>query len=181
MEVVKVTDLFKGNQLEELRYWLDNQSPFVDSQNWIKKSTYFSKSCREITVLHNYLIDKARDVFEVHNLLPTVSEIKWYEVSPPTLEHIDFGPESYTILYNYYSEDPISFSHNNSEVILENEEAIAYNGNFPHSRKKTEGISICIAFNYAVPSNPHFVLAEYNGRGNYDYKSMKSEVEVNWL
>ena len=42
MDVLKVPELFKGNQLEEIKYWLDNESPFVDEHNWIKK---------EITIL----------------------------------------------------------------------------------------------------------------------------------
>ena len=181
MDVLKLPQLFKGNQLEEIKYWLDNESPFIDEPNWIKKRNHYFKNCYEVDVLHSYLIDIARETFEVHNLLPTVAGIRWYEESPATLEHIDYGPSKYNILFNYYSVEPIVLTHDGLEVVLENEEALAYSGNFPHSRKKTDEISICLSFGYNTPDNPHFALAEYNDRGNYIYKSNKPEVEVNWL
>lgn len=136
MDAVKITDLFKGNQLEELKYFLDNESPFIDEHNWNKKINHYFKRSYEIDVLATYLIDKAREVFEVHNLLPTISGIRWYEESPPTIEHIDFGPAQYNILYNYYSVEPVTITYDNHEIVLENEEALAYFGEFPHSRKK---------------------------------------------
>lgn len=181
MDAYKVDNLFKGNQLEEMRYWLDNENPFIDEDNWIKKRNHYFKSCYEVDVLHNFLLDTAREIFAVHNLLPTIAGIKWYEESPPTIEHIDFGPAQYNILYNYYSVEPITIVHNDEEMTLNNEQAIVYSGDFPHSRKKTDDISICLSFGYNTPDNPHFALAEYNDRGNYIYKSNRPEVEVDWV
>ena len=35
MDAVKMTDLFKGNQLEEIRYWLDWETPANNDDTWI--------------------------------------------------------------------------------------------------------------------------------------------------
>ena len=77
--------------------------------------------------------------------------------------------------------EPIVLTHDGLEVVLENEEALAYSGNFPNSRKKTDEISICLSFGYNTPDNPHFALAEYNDSGTYMYKSNRPEVDVDWL
>ena len=93
----------------------------------------------------------------------------------------DDGAIEYTILYNYYSEEPVTFIYPNGEFTLENNEAVAYCGQeLLHQRKKTEGISICISLAYAKPNNPHFALGEYNGLG-YKFKSTTEEIEENWL
>jgi len=182
MDAVKITELFKGQQLEEIQYWLDMQSPYIDEEMWEKRNSYYAKHTQELNTLHIFTTDLARDIFSEHNLLPSFSRIHWYEFSPKGEEHYDEGPVEHTIFYNYYSEEPVVFSHNGEKITLENNEAIAYCGKeFPHYRNESEGISICLVFNYASPSNPHFALGEYNGRGTYRFKSNKEEVEVDWL
>lgn len=181
MEAVKIVDLFKGNQLEEIKYWLDNESPFVDPDNWNINVNHYEKKCSELDTLHISTTDRVREIFAVHNLLPTFSRIMWYDKSPEGEQHIDTGATEFTVLYNYYSEDPVIFYYDGVEIQLENEEAIAYCGtNRIHNRNESDGISICLGFNYAVPSNPHFVLAEYNGN-RFQYKSNRDKVDVDWL
>lgn len=182
MDAVKITNLFKGNQYEEMQYWLDNESPYIDEDNWEKRNNYYAKGSQELQTLHTFTTDVARDVFEQHDILPSFSRVHWYEFSPKGEEHYDEGPVEYTIFYNYYSEEPVVFTSNGGETVLENGEAIAYCGSeAPHFKNKSEGISICLVFNYASPSNPHFALGEYNGRGQYSFKSNSEEVEINWL
>jgi len=181
MEVVGITDLFKGVQFDELEYYMDTESPHIDRDNWEHRGNYYAKASGQLDILHKFTTDKARDIFEVHDLLPTSARIQWYEFSPKGKEHYDGGPIEYSILYNYYSEEPVTFKSSNGEIKLENLEAIAYCGSeLLHQRQATEGISICLSFNYAKPNNPHFALGEYNGLG-YGFKSTEEEVEINWL
>ena len=181
MDAVKITNLFKGRQFEELEFWMDTQSPHIDRDNWEHRGNYYAKPAGNLDTLHKFTTDVARDTFEIHNLLPTSARIQWYEFSPVGKEHYDSGPIEYSILYNYYSEEPVKFKTAIGNFELDNLEAMAYHGkDVLHQRQATEGISICLAFNYAKPSNPHFALAEYNGLG-YGYKSTEEEVEVNWL
>ena len=80
MEAVIIEDLFKGNQLEELRHWLDNETPYWDDQTWERSpSGVMKKTCPELNTYHIATIDKARDIFAVHDLLPTFSTL--YEFS----------------------------------------------------------------------------------------------------
>lgn len=181
MDAVKVSNLFKGVQFDEMEYFMDTQSPHIDTDNWEHRGHYYAKAEGRLDILHKFTTDTARDVFEVHDLLPTSARIQWYEFSPKGKEHYDEGPVEYSILYNYYSEYPVKFQTSTGTFELDNLEAIAYCGSeLLHQRLGSEGISICLAFNYARPSNPHFALGEYNGLG-YRYNSTEEEVKVNWL
>ena len=80
MEAVIIEDLFKGNQLEELRHWLDNETPYWDDQTWERSTSgVMKKTCPELNTYHIATIDKARDIFAVHDLLPTFSTLNWYD------------------------------------------------------------------------------------------------------
>lgn len=184
MNAVKIFDLYKGQQLEEMKYWLDNESPYYDDSGWRQSpdGTYMVKMCNELNMYHNYITDTAREVFAVHNLLPTFSTISWYQ-ERKMRSHTDSGPVEYTILYNYFSEQPLVLEYNGDEIVIENEEAIAYNGNqFPHYVKSDTGVSICLYFNFAKPSNYHFALGQHTKQG-YKFPSgrAESEVDIDWL
>ena len=36
MNAVKLNDIFKGNKLEEMKYWLDNESPYYEDSKWLE-------------------------------------------------------------------------------------------------------------------------------------------------
>ena len=181
MNATGVDNLFKGVQFDELEYFMDTQSPHIDSDNWEHRGTHYAKAAGQLDILHKFTTDRARDIFAVYDLLPTSARIQWYEFSPDGEEHYDDGAIEYTILYNYYSEEPVTFLYQNGEFTLQNNDAVAYCGQeILHQRKKTEGISICISLAYAKHNNPHFALGEYNGLG-YKFKSTTEEIEENWL
>lgn len=185
MNAVIITDLFKGNQLEELQSWLDLETPYEDKSKWAKSpdGTHMVKMCNELNTYHTVLTDKARDVFQVHNVLPTFSTINWYEPYVIKDTHYDSGPVEYTILYNYFSEHPLKLKYNNEEILLEQGSAVAYQGSqFEHTVEGVEGVSIRLNFNFATPNNYFFVLGNHTANG-FDFPSGRpeNEVEVNWL
>ena len=185
MDAVKITDLFKGNQLEEIRYWLDWETPANNDDTWINTNPgEWTKMCAELTTLHLFTIDKARDVFGVHNLLPTFSTIKWYENEGfDYKKHFDSDPVEYTIVYNFYSEKVWDIEYNGFKYNLENEEALAYCGSqFEHSRLQNPGgLTIALYLNYATPDNYHFIFGEYSS-GEPTFKSGRNinEIEKDW-
>ena len=58
----KVTDLFKGNQLEELRYWLDNETPHNTGWNESPDGTHMVKLCEELNTYHKMLTDITKTI-----------------------------------------------------------------------------------------------------------------------
>lgn len=185
MDAVIIPELFKGNQLEEVRYWLDYETPHNNDGTWLESPFRTSKvkMCKELDMLHVSLIDKARDIFSVHNLLPTFSTINWYEDTTDIRKHFDDGPVEYTIMFNYFSETPLEIIYGKEKIVLDNEEAIAYNGaEFEHYRNNNGSISIGLYFNFAQPNNYHFALGNYTN-GGIEFPSQRhvDEVDVNWL
>ena len=186
MDAVKITDLFKGNQLEEIRYWLDWETPANNDETWINTNHgEWTKMCAELNTLHTFTTDIARDVFSVHNLLPTFAAAKWYENEGHIYDqHIDQDPVQYTIVYNYYSEKDWKIKYSDQEYSLDNEEALAYCGSeFEHGRLKNPGgLTIALYFNYATPNNHHFIFGEYSS-GQPIYKSGRTfnEIEIDWI
>lgn len=184
MNAVILTELFKGNQLEEIRFWMDNESPYFPNSGWERSidGSHMIKMCGELNMLHMWLTDTARDVFAIHNLLPTFSTLSWYQERPLN-KHYDTGPVEHTILYNYFSERELVLEYDGQELIVPNEQAIAYSGQqFEHYVKSDTGISICMYFNYASPDNHYFALGQHNKQG-HSFPSGRQEHEVvkDWL
>ena len=185
MDAIIINDLFKGNQLEEMRYWLDNETPYDENQVWERhESGLMKKSCNELSMYHIFALDKAREVFEVADLLPTFATINWYEADAHYPIHKDTDPVEYTIMYNYYSEHGWNINVNGREITLDNETAIAYNGQATdHGRLNNPGgVTVALYFNYAKPSNYHFALGEFSG-GQPTFPSGRhfTEIEKDWL
>lgn len=185
MNAVIITDLFKGNQLEELQSWLDMETPYQQNSNWQKSpdGLHMVKMCNELNTFHKVLIDKARDVFAVHNLLPTFATVNWYEPNVQNETHLDNGEVEYTILYNYFSDSPLKLKYNNEEILLEQGCAVAYQGSeFEHTVEGVEGVSVRLNFNFAKPDNYFFVLGNHTVNG-FEFPSGRpeNEVETNWL
>jgi hypothetical protein len=166
MDAIIITDLFKGNQVEEMRHWLDNESPYYDDQTWERhESGMMKKTCPELDMYHTFSIDKAREVFDVSNLLPTFATLNWYESEANYPIHKDADPIEFTILYNYYSESGWNMNVNGSDIVLADEEALAYHGQqTDHGRLENPGgVTVALYFNYARPENYHFALGEFSG------------------
>lgn len=185
MNAVIITDLFKGNQLEELQYWLDMETPYQENSNWQKSpdGLHMVKMCNELNTFHKVLTDKARDVFAVHNLLPTFATINWYEPNIQSQTHFDSGEVEYTILYNYFSEEPIILKYNEQKIILEQGCAVAYQGSeFEHKVEGVNGVSVRLIFNFAKPDNYFFILGNHTING-FEFPSGRIEDEVgkDWL
>jgi hypothetical protein len=185
MDAVVIPDLFKGNQLEEMRYWLDSETPYNNDDTWFKKNTgHMVKMCPELNTLHTYTIDKAREVFDVHDLLPTFATLNWYEFDQQHPVHKDTDPVEYTIMYNYFSENTWKIDIGGHIIELGNEESVAYHGSKQnHSRLNNPGgITLALYLNYATPSSYHFILGEYS-TGNAQFPSGRhfSEIEKDWL
>lgn len=185
MNAVLITDLFKGNQLEELRYWLDIETPYDEDGDWQRSpdGLHMVKMCNELNTFQNVIIDKAREVFAVHNLLPTFSTVNWYEPNVQTNLHFDTGPVEYTIMYNYFSESPLKLTYKEEQIEVPNETAVAYYGkDFEHSVAGTDGVSIRLNFNFATPDNYFFILGNHTKNGFVFPSGRKEEeVEINWL
>jgi len=185
MEAVIVEDLFKGNQLEELRHWLDNETPYWEDQTWERSHNgVMKKTCAELNTYHIATIDKARDIFAVHNLLPTFSTLNWYEQDTNHAIHKDTDPIEYTIMYNYYSDESWNININGQNYKLENETAIAYYGSQQdHGRLENPGgVTVALYFNYAKPDNYHFALGEHSsGEVMFPSRRHEFEVEKDWL
>lgn len=184
MNAVKLNEIFKGNKLEEMKYWLDNESPYYEDSKWKESpdGSHMVKQCNELNMYHNSLIDVARETFAIHDLLPTFATLSWYE-DRKTNSHHDTGPVEHTILYNYFSENELVLEYQGQEIVVQNEEAIAYNGQeFEHYVKNNTGLSLCLYFNFARPDNYHFVLGQHTKQG-YQFPSGRSESEVikDWL
>ena len=76
VDAIIITDLFKGNQLEEMRHWLDNETPYWEDDTWERASSgVMKKRCPELNMYHIATLDRAREIFEIHNLLPTFSSL----------------------------------------------------------------------------------------------------------
>jgi hypothetical protein len=185
IDAVVITDLFKGNQLKELESWLDFETPYEQESNWLRSpdGSHMVKMCEELNTFHKYLIDKARDVFAIHNLLPTFSTINWYEPNVEKEPHIDTGETEYTILYNYFCDDKLTFTYNEHQLELEQGNAIAYCGSeFEHMVSSSSGVNVRLNFNFALPSNYFFVLGNHTNEG-FEFPSgrIESEVGVDWL
>ena len=185
MDAIIVTDLFKGNQLEEMRHWLDNETPYWDDDTWERASSgVMKKRCAELNMYHISTIDRAREIFEVHNLLPTFASLNWYQEDNHHPIHKDSDPVEFTIMYNYYSDTEWNININNSDYVLENETAIAYCGSEQeHGRLQNPGgVTVALYFNYAKPDNYHFALGEYSS-GEVMFPSRRHEFEVqkDWL
>jgi hypothetical protein len=183
INAIKISNLFQGNQLEELKYWLDNETPHSSGWNESPDKTHMVKLCEELNTYHKVLTDKSRETFEIHNLLPTFATLSWYEAGVEKSPHIDTGPAQYTILYNYFSEFPLKLSYGDDEILLQNEEAVAYyGGDVKHSVESVDGISIRLHFNFATPDNYYFILGNSTKNG-FEFPSgrLENEVEQNWL
>ena len=185
MNAIKITNLFKGNQLKELYAWLDMETPYDNNSEWQRSpdGLHMVKMCNELNTFHKVINDEARDIFAVHNLLPTFATVNWYEPNVESKIHYDSGPVQYTILYNYFSEYPLKLEYNNEEIILEQDEAVAYQGSeFEHIVKGVDGVSVRLVFNFATPDNYFFVLGNHTING-FEFPSGRSEneVEKNWL
>lgn len=185
LDAVKITDLFKGNQLKELESWLDLETPYESNSNWLRSpdGSHMVKSCEELNTYHKVLTDKAREVFAVHDLLPTFSNINWYEPNVKKELHFDTGETEYTILYNYFSDDKLVFTYNNHQLELEQGEAIAYCGSeFEHMVGSSKGVNIRLNFNFARPNNYFFVLGNHTKKG-FEFPSgrIEEEVGIDWL
>ena len=184
MNAVKLHEIFKGNKLEEMKYWLDNESSYYEDSKWVESpdGSHMVKQCNELNMYHNSLIDVAREAFAVHDLLPTFATLSWYE-NRKSNSHNDTGPVEYTILYNYFSENELVLEYKGQQIVVQNEEAIAYNGQeFEHYVKDNTGLSVCLYFNFARPDNYHFALGQHTKQG-YQFPSGRSESEVikDWL
>ena len=185
MDAVKITELYKGNQLEELQAWLDMETPYDDNSNWNRSpdGSHMVKMCEELNTLHKMLTDKARDTFAVHNLLPTFATINWYEPGVQKNMHYDNGPVEYTILYNYFSDNELELIYNEEKLTVAQGEAVAYVGSdFEHMVTATNGVSVRLNFNFAKPDNYYFVLGNHTVDG-FQFPSGRTEQEVDrdWL
>ena len=54
---------------------MDTESPHIDRANWEHRGHYYAKASDKLDILHKFTTDKARDIFEVHDLLPTSARI----------------------------------------------------------------------------------------------------------
>ena len=183
MDAYVVDNLFKGNQLEEMRYWMDYESPHNGSWDNSPDRTHHIKMCEELNTFHKVLTDKARDIFAVHNLLPTFSTISWYEGGVAKVPHLDSGPVEHTIMYNYFSQEPIQITVDDETLEVKNEQAVVYSGStFKHSVSPVNGVSIRMHFNFAAPDNYFFIIGNHTNNG-FEFPSgrMESEVGKDWL
>ncbi len=183
MDAYIVDNLFKGNQLEELKYWMDHESPHNGSWDNSPDRTHHIKMCEELNTFHKVLTDKARDIFAVHNLLPTFSTISWYEGGVAKVPHLDSGPVEHTIMYNYFSQEPIQITVDDETLEVKNEQAVVYSGStFKHSVSPVNGVSIRMHFNFAAPDNYFFIIGNHTNNG-FEFPSgrMESEVGKDWL
>ena len=64
VDAIIITDLFKGNQLEEMRHWLDNETPYWEDDTWERASSgVMKKRCPELNMYHMATLDRAREIF----------------------------------------------------------------------------------------------------------------------
>lgn len=183
MDAYIVDNLFKGNQLEEMKYWMDHESPHNGSWDNSPDRTHHIKMCEELNTYHKVLTDKARDIFAVHNLLPTFSTISWYEGGVAKVPHFDSGPVEHTIMYNYFSQEPIQITVDEETLEVGNEQAVVYSGGtFKHSVSPVNGVSIRMHFNFAEPDNYFFIIGNHTSNG-FEFPSgrMEHEVGKDWL
>lgn len=174
MNALKIFDLFDKDLLTQIDFWLDTESPYYDDDTWQPDGPkVYSLSNSYTNTLHKVLLDKARDIFQIHNLLPSVSYLKWIEEGhSKDNSHIDKGPEEHTIIYNYFSEGDFVFTHESEQFVLENNEAIAYSGaSFFHHIEQTKGAAIVFYFSFASSDNPYFKFGQYNKDGYITYPS----------
>ena len=71
MEVVGVTDLFKGIQFDELEYYMDTESPHIDRDNWEHRGHYYAKA-QNLSRRLRLAYDKMLEDYDLL-LLPTVA------------------------------------------------------------------------------------------------------------
>ena len=166
MDAIKITDLFDSELVNEINHWLDDESPYYEDGQWHLENGVYKLNNAYTNTLHKLLTDKSREVFAVHNLLPTTSYIKWYEDNSDFSSHIDKGAEEYTIIYNYFSENPIVLEHENQKIEIGINESIAYVGssNF-HKLNDIEGYAVIMYFSFAPVQNLYFKFGQYNGDG----------------
>tara|TARA_B100000925_G_scaffold81303_1_gene57732 strand:+ start:732 stop:1259 length:528 start_codon:yes stop_codon:yes gene_type:complete len=175
MNVVKITQLFSDGLKEEIDFWLDHESPFYEDDTWIKESdSLYTLSNAYVNTLHKVLTDISREIFQVHNLLPSVATLKWIEGNNDEKNHIDSGPSEYTIIYNYFSEDKIFLTHENEKLEIGQQESVAYEGysNF-HTLNNFEGTALLFYFSFAKPDNAYFHFGQYNDDGTISFPSGK--------
>jgi len=185
MNALIINDLFKGNQLVELQSWLDLETPYEQKNNWQSSpdGTHMIKMCEELNTFHKVLTDKSREVFQVHNLLPTFSTIDWVEPNVTINSHRDSGPVQYTILYNYFSDYKLELKYKDDLLNLEQGQAVAYEGSqFEHEVNANKGVSVRLYFNFATPDNYYFILGNHTING-FEFPSgrLEQEVDINWL
>ena len=183
MDAYTIDNLFKGNQLEEMKYWMDNESPHNGTWDNSSDGTHHIKMCEELNTFHKVLTDKSRDIFAVHDLLPTFSTISWYEGGVANIPHLDSGPVEHTIMYNYFSQEPIQITVNDETLTIGNEQAVVYSGaTFKHSTTSVNGVSIRMHFNFASPDNYYFIIGNHTSNG-FEFPSgrMETEVSKDWL
>lgn len=173
MNAVKITQLFSDELNKEIDFWLDYESPFYEDDTWRKESNnLYTLSNTYVNTLHKVLTDKSREVFQVHNLIPSIATLKWIEGHHDEKNHIDSGPNEYTIVYNYFSENNIYITHENEKLKIEELEAVAYDGysNF-HTLNEFDGTALLFYFSFAKPDNPYFKFGQYNDDGTVSFPS----------
>jgi len=185
MNAVIINDLFIGNQAKELEAWLDLETPYDQSAKWQSSpdNTHMVKTCEELNTFHKCILDKAREIFSVHNLLPSFCTINWYEPGVEKSSHVDIGPVEYTILYNYFSNSPLEFIYNDEKLKISQGQAIAYCGSeFEHMVKECDAVNVRLTFNFASPDNYYFILGNHTKEG-FEFPSGRIEQEIgkDWL
>ena len=160
MNAVKITQLFSDELNKEIDFWLDYESPFYEDDTWRKESNnLYTLSNTYVNTLHKVLTDKSREVFQVHNLIPSIATLKWIEGHHDEKNHIDSGPNEYT-------------THENEKLKIEELEAVAYEGysNF-HTLNEFDGTALLFYFSFAKPDNPYFKFGQYNDDGTVSFPS----------
>lgn len=158
----KINNLFSNDRFERLKECLMSQAQSSKWDDTFGRKTFMHWDQPLLSIYNNFLISKARDIFNSNTLIPTYAQYIEYSGNTANLfEHTDNNACTYTVGMLVTQNDPWGFWVEGEEFLLEPNQAVAYLGNeqkhwrndFPNPETNVVGMAL---FHFAEPDHWYF-------------------------